>query len=137
MVHVRSPVQMASGGDMSEMDTNLATTQALVVVVEMLIEPRHYEDFMVLMRRNAAASLDGEDGCLIFDVCTPETAQDPPTVLLYERYVSAEAFELHLRTEHFKVFDEGSRHMIRAKSVRRYRLQTKVICPASSPDFPP
>ncbi|MDO5102265.1 MAG: putative quinol monooxygenase [Lautropia sp.] len=105
------------------MDTSSATTQAFVVLVEMQIEPQHYEDFMALMKRNAANSRDGEDGCLIFDVCIPDTAQDPPTVLLYERYVSAEAFELHLRTAHFKVFDEGSRHMIRAKSVRRYWLQ--------------
>lgn len=108
---------------MIEMETSPATTKPLVVVVEMQIEPQHHEDFMLLMKRNAANSRDREDGCLVFDVCIPETGQNPPTVLLYEHYASAEAFELHLRTEHFKAFEEASRHMIRAKSVRRYRVQ--------------
>ncbi|MDO4682211.1 MAG: putative quinol monooxygenase [Lautropia sp.] len=106
-------------------ETNIipVATPALVVVVEMEIEPQHCMAFMQLLRRNAANSRACEDGCLVFDVCVPEVPQDPPTVLLYELYASANAFELHLASEHFKAFDALTCHMVRKKSVRRYRLQ--------------
>lgn len=109
---------------MIEKGISPAARQALVVVVEMEIDPRHYRDFMALLKRNAENSRTSEEGCLIFDVCIPEEVPQPPTVLLYELYSSSEAFDLHLQTEHFKEFDRLSRHMVRAKTVHRYRLES-------------
>ena len=106
-----------------ETEMSHAATQLLVVIVEMDVDPQHYQDFMELLKRNAARSLDREDGCLMFDVCAPDIRQDPPSVLLYKVYASDEAFERHLEAKHFKVFDARSRHMVRTKSIRRYRLQ--------------
>lgn len=55
--------------------------------------------FMDAMRRNAAASVRDEPGCLVFDVLHDRS--EPDLVWLYEVYVDEAAFEAHMRTPHY------------------------------------
>jgi (4S)-4-hydroxy-5-phosphonooxypentane-2,3-dione isomerase len=87
-----------------------------VVVVQFEIVPTAWEAFLPLMLDNARRSLADEPGCRLFDVCTePEC---PHLIFLYEIYDDRAAFEAHLRTPHFRLFDEASRPMVAAKRVR-------------------
>ena len=74
-----------------------------VVTVDFLIKAEHCTDFMAAMKTNASASLRNEDGCLQFDVC--QDPVDRRRIFLYEVYGDAEAFEHHLRTDHFLEFN--------------------------------
>jgi autoinducer 2-degrading protein len=50
---------------------------------------------------NASASLAMEPGCLTFDVL--QSAEDPQSLVLYERYRDEEAFRSgHLTSEHYQ-----------------------------------
>lgn len=91
-----------------------------VIVVEFEIEDASVEHFMVLMLANARTSLADEAGCRQFDVCVDP--QSPAAVLLYEIYDNRAAFDLHLASPHFLVFDEAVRPMIRSKRVRSFAL---------------
>jgi len=93
---------------------------AYVVVVDLTLAPQHRGDFMPLMLANAAASLAHEPGCRQFDVCV--SVQDANSVLLYEVYDSAAAFQTHLESLHFQSFDQNSAAMVTHKSVRSYLL---------------
>ena len=72
--------------------------------------------FLKLVRANAAASVELEPGCRRFDVLVPlsEAAGD---ILLYEIYDDREAFEAHLASEHFAVFDSETRTMVASKTI--------------------
>lgn len=75
--------------------------------------------FLSLVRQNAAQSLKDEPGCQRFDVC--HEPDRPKQVFLYELYDSAEAFDAHLQTPHFKAFDTACNGLVADKQVATYR----------------
>lgn len=91
-----------------------------VVVVKLTIAPEHRREFMPLMLANAAASLADEPGCRQFDVCV--SSDDGDSLLLYEVYDNAGAFQAHLGSPHFRTFDQKSASMLLQKRVRTYQL---------------
>jgi quinol monooxygenase YgiN len=89
------------------------------VIVTFKILPRYWEKFLDLMYENAATSLKVESGCHQFDVCTDE--RHPNEVFLYEIYTSPAAFDTHLKSEHFRAFDDNVSSMIEVKTVKTFR----------------
>jgi (4S)-4-hydroxy-5-phosphonooxypentane-2,3-dione isomerase len=87
-----------------------------VVAATFEVKPSDERAFLRLAHEDAAKSLEREPGCRQFDVSTDPDA--PGSVLFYEVYDSREAFEDHKKTEHFKVFDEGSRALVVRSEVR-------------------
>ncbi len=85
------------------------------VVVNFRIKPNQINDFLPLMRDNAATSLKEETGCRTFDIWRNGT-----DVFLYEIYDDAAAFQDHLGSDHFKTFDAAVAEMIAQKEVRIY-----------------
>ncbi len=85
------------------------------VIVDLHIKPGDMEAFMPLMEENARASFN-EPGCHQFDVCRSDA--DENLILIYEIYGTAEDFQTHLQTEHFKRFDAAVTDMVVNKSVR-------------------
>lgn len=94
-----------------------------VVCVTFEIDPDQADAFMPLMMKNAQTSLADEPGCRQFDVLTdPER---PTEVFLYELYDDADAFQLHLKSDHFRSFDAAVGPMIVAKNVKTYTQVTQ------------
>jgi quinol monooxygenase YgiN len=91
-----------------------------VVVVEFQLKQGTRSQFRGLIDANADASVRNEPGCLQFDVLEPEGEGD--RVLLYEIYSDKAAFEAHLQTEHFHVFNRASESLCLRKSVTRCGL---------------
>ena len=91
-----------------------------VVVVEFQLKPGMRAQFRALIDANADASVRDEPGCLQFDVM--EAEGETGHVLLYEIYTDRAAFESHLKTGHFRLFNDESADMILRKDVKRYDL---------------
>lgn len=92
----------------------------LVILVEFDLNPGASQDFLRLVTENAAASVRDEPGCRRFDVLVPEGSEAP--VVLYEIYDDAAAFDAHLRTPHYRAFDDATRSLVRGRTVRRLAL---------------
>ena len=90
-----------------------------VVCVEFEIMPRHLDDFLVAMRKNAEQPHALEAGCQQFDVCADPDA--PHHIFLYEIYDDRAAFDAHLASPHFRHFDQATRDMVASKTVRALR----------------
>jgi len=88
----------------------------LAVCVDFEIDPVRLDEFMPIMRRNAAASLANEVGCHQFDIT--QDPQTPTKIFLYELDDDAAANELHKQTDHYLKFNAASDGMIVTKSVR-------------------
>ena len=95
-------------------------SDGFVVLAEFDVKLQHAEDFLALVRANAAASVHDEPGCRRFDVLLPEGRDEPVT--LYEIYRDRAAFDAHLMTAHFAAFDAATRTMISGRMVRRFDL---------------
>ena len=87
-----------------------------VVVAAFELDPADQDRFLVLAREDAVSSVEREPGCHQFDVCVDPEKNG--SVLFYEVYDDLAAFEDHKRTQHFKVFDDGSRPLIIRSEVR-------------------
>lgn len=87
-----------------------------VVTVDFRVHPGHVEAFMSLVLNQARNSLSREPGCQIFEVCqSPET---PEEIFLYEVYNDRAAFEDHIASEHYRVFDAAVVDLAAGKRVR-------------------
>lgn len=89
------------------------------VVVTFQIKDGAVAAFLPAMTQNARTSLAEETGCHRFDICTDSTR--PNEVFLYELYTDRAAFDAHLDSPHFKLFDRHVADMIASKDVRTYK----------------
>lgn len=92
--------------------------RAYVVVVELTVAQERAAEFLQLMLRNAASSLELEAGCQAFDVC--QSPDDAGQFFLYEIYDSEAAFQHHLKTAHFDAFNRQTAPYTLAKTVRTF-----------------
>jgi autoinducer 2-degrading protein len=83
------------------------------VVVMFKVSPDNASGFQALLEENAAASVDGEPGCLRFDI----VRLDGGDLLLYELCSDRSAFDAHLDSPHFKAFDEATRAHVLEKAI--------------------
>jgi quinol monooxygenase YgiN len=83
-------------------------------------------DFRKLIDDNAKASVRDEPGCSRFDVCAHR--KDADRILLYEIYDDRAAFDAHLKTKHFAVFNEASAALVLDKNAAEYDL----VCEGSA-----
>ena len=76
------------------------------------------ESFIRHVTQNAGDSLKFEPGCLRFDVLVPYDSET--SIFLYEIYENKDAFELHLLSKHFEVFDRSIKKLVFNKIVREF-----------------
>ncbi len=91
-----------------------------VITVDFTLKPGAMAAFRKLIDRNARDSCADEPGCRRFDVLVPTEPSD--RVFLYEIYDDRAAFDVHLKTPHFDVFNRESEALVISKTVAQYNL---------------
>jgi (4S)-4-hydroxy-5-phosphonooxypentane-2,3-dione isomerase len=99
-----------------------------VIVVDFRLASGTRSQFRKLIDANARASCETEPGCRRFDVLEPKNDSD--RILLYEIYDSRAAFEEHIKTAHFAMFDKASASLVQQKAVSEFEL----VCEGSLVD---
>ena len=94
----------------------------LVVLVEFVTKPAFAARFAELIAANAKASLEREKGCQRFDVLVDPN--EPRRFVLYEIYDDADAFDVHLKSDHFRDFAKAIENEIEDRSIRRLGFST-------------
>lgn len=93
---------------------------AYVITVDFILKPDAMTAFRKLIDSNAKDSCAHEPGCQRFDVLVPAGLDD--RVFLYEIYDDRAAFDAHLKTPHFDVFNRESEALVLNKTVVIYAL---------------
>ena len=91
----------------------------LVVHVEFGIDPAQLDQFLLLMQDNARDSLALEPGCRQFDI--NQDSRNPASIMLYELYDDAAAFDVHRAMPHYLAFIAATDSMITSKTVRQWQ----------------
>lgn len=89
------------------------------VTVRFEVVAAHWAAFLARMKQQASDSLAREPGCRQFDVWT--SPENPGSVFLYELYESRAAFDAHLRSEHFRLFDAAVTDWVTTKTVETWQ----------------
>jgi quinol monooxygenase YgiN len=79
---------------------------AFAITVDFTLKPGALAAFRKLIDKNAQESCAHEPGCRRFDVLVPIETGDK--VFLYEIYADRAAFDAHLKTPHFDMFNRES-----------------------------
>jgi autoinducer 2-degrading protein len=90
------------------------------VAVRFQIHRAHADEFLNVVKTQAANSLSLEPDCHQFDVCVD--ADDPCRVFLYETYTDADAFQIHRNTPHFAEFSEAVGPWVADKEVATWTI---------------
>ena len=91
-----------------------------VITVDFKLKPGAMARFRQLIDSNAQDSCRDEPGCRRFDVLVPQGEAD--RVFLYEIYDDRAAFEAHLKTAHFDVFNRASAALVTSKDIGQFDL---------------
>jgi (4S)-4-hydroxy-5-phosphonooxypentane-2,3-dione isomerase len=97
-----------------------------VIMVDFRLKPGIRAAFRRLIDENARASCRDEPGCRRFDVM--ESPNDANRIVLYEIYDDRAAFQAHLKTRHFALFNEASASLVADKRVTELDL----VCEGSA-----
>jgi autoinducer 2-degrading protein len=100
---------------------------AYVIVVDFRINEGAKPEFRRLIDVNARDSCKHEPGCRRFDVL--EFPDDADRILLYEIYDDRAAFDFHVKSPHFQLFNKASAPLVREKKV----LACELVCEGSGP----
>lgn len=93
---------------------------SFVITVDFRLKPGAMAEFRQLIDNNARDSCRTEPGCRRFDVLVPQGEAD--RVFLYEIYDDRAAFEAHLKTAHFDVFNRASAALVTSKDIGQFDL---------------
>ena len=93
---------------------------AFVITVDFKLKPGAMATFRKLIDKNARDSCAVEPGCQRFDVLAPIEPGD--RILLYEIYDDRAAFDVHLKSPHFAIFNRESESLVISKTVVQYNL---------------
>jgi (4S)-4-hydroxy-5-phosphonooxypentane-2,3-dione isomerase len=85
------------------------------ITVSFELKPGAQDQFLPLMTENAQQSRSQEPGCVLFDVCIDPSKRD--YVFLYEVYRDRNAFDAHVGSGHFKIFDQRTSNLVVRKNV--------------------
>lgn len=86
-----------------------------VISVDFGTAPENFARFKEMMKENAMSSVANEPGCREFDVY--ELANVPDHLFLYEVYENEAAFRDHLKSSHYKRFNEETASIIASRAV--------------------
>ncbi|WP_110670532.1 putative quinol monooxygenase [Salinicola halophilus] len=96
----------------------MSDTSQFVVIAEFSIKPGQVPAFLALAHNDANESLANEEGCLSFEVLTPEGSED--LVVLHEVYRDRAAFEHHMSMPHYAPFKEGGAPLLEGEPKVRF-----------------
>ena len=90
-----------------------------VITVTFTIKSAHLDEFLPAMLENAKTSIEQEEGCHHFDVCSDH--ENPNVIFLYELYTNKSAFNAHLASNHFHNFNNKTSNWIVSKEVHAFK----------------
>lgn len=88
-----------------------------VITVDFEIKSEFVNEFRNRVLQQAKDSLNIEEKCFTFDVCFDEKNKNK--VFLYEIYQDKDAFDYHLKSDHYLSFDKDVKNWVTKKIVNQ------------------
>jgi predicted TIM-barrel fold metal-dependent hydrolase/quinol monooxygenase YgiN len=84
----------------------------IVRLAEIEVYPKHLKEYLEFANEVDRLSMEREPGVVcLFPM---QSAEDSTRIRILEIYASEEAYQLHLKTEHFQKYKQGTLHMVKS-----------------------
>ncbi|MCF8335897.1 MAG: antibiotic biosynthesis monooxygenase [Bacteroidales bacterium] len=84
----------------------------LIRIAEIEIDSSHLDEYIAILKEESEASVRKEPGVIsIFPMFQKE---NPAEIRILEIYANKEAYEAHLKTQHFKHYKKETREMVKS-----------------------
>ena len=84
----------------------------IVRLAEIEVYPEHLEEYLKFANEVDRLSVEREPGVVcLFPM---QSADDPTQIRILEIYASADAYQSHIKTEHFLKYKQGTKHMVKS-----------------------
>ncbi len=104
-------------------------SQMIFRIAEIEVYPQYLEEYIKAANAIGSASIKKEPG--VISLIPLQLKDDPTKIRILEIYASQEAYQNHLRTDHFKTYKQGTLHMVKDLKL----IDTKALNPAILPDI--
>ena len=99
--------------------TTMAQDSMIVRLAEIEVYPEHLKEYLKFANEVDRLSVEREPGVVcLFPM---QSAEDSTQIRILEIYASEEAYQRHIKTEHFQKYKQGTMHMV--KSLRLPTMQ--------------
>ena len=94
----------------STKESDMKPEDMMIRIAEIEIDSTYLDEYISILKEESAASIALEPGILcIYPMYKKET---PTSIRLLEIYADREAYESHLKTEHFLKYKTSTMHMV-------------------------
>jgi quinol monooxygenase YgiN len=93
------------------------TSEPYVQIAELEIDPAQLEDFKSAARTQFEAAIRLEPGVLVLYAVSQK--DDASQVRVFEIYTNTDAYRAHLESDHFKIYKEATKNMVRSLNLIR------------------
>jgi len=89
----------------------IATANMIVRIAEIEVFPQYLEEYLAFANEVDRLSIEREPGVIcLFPM---QSAEDSTKIRILEIYASEEAYQQHLKTDHFQKYKQGTLHMVK------------------------
>jgi quinol monooxygenase YgiN len=92
--------------------TAAAQDTMIVRLAEIEVYPEHLEEYLKYANEVDRLSVEREPGVVcLFPM---QSAEDSTQIRILEIYASEEAYQSHIKTDHFQTYKQGTMHMVKS-----------------------
>jgi len=92
--------------------TAVAQEKMIVRLAEIEVYPEHLQEYLKFANEVDRLSVELEPGVVcLFPM---QSAEDSTQIRILEIYASEEAYQSHIKTEHFQTYKQGTMHMVKS-----------------------
>ena len=89
----------------------IATANMIVRIAEIEVYPQYLEEYLAFANEVDRLSIEREPGVIC--LYPMQSAEDSCQIRILEIYASDEAYQQHLKTDHFQKYKQGTLHMVK------------------------
>ena len=89
----------------------IATANMIVRIAEIEVYPQYLEEYLTFVNEVDRLSIEREPGVIC--LYPMQSAEDSCLIRILEIYASDEAYQQHLKTDHFQKYKQGTLHMVK------------------------
>ena len=89
----------------------IATANMIVRIAEIEVYPQYLEEYLAFANEVDRLSIEREPGVIC--LYPMQSAEDSCQIRILEIYASYEAYQQHLKTDHFQKYKQGTLHMVK------------------------
>ncbi len=91
--------------------STIAAANRIVRIAEIEVYPQYLEEYLTIANEVDRLSIEREPGVIC--LYPMQSAEDSTKIRILEIYASEEAYQQHLKTDHFQKYKQGTLHMVK------------------------